>query len=354
MISKFFVVGYMHSGTSLLQKSIGAHSRIYTPRGEIKFFEYLPVIRREHPDLRTPQQRADYIDYLLKIITRGVPFTVSRGKKFDRREAEEDLRALGADILKRTTAASDHTDIFLQALQTIAAQKGKSAFLEKSPNNIFYAEEILQYLPDARFIAIIRDPRDVISSKKKRKQTTNESRYRKAKLKYKKLEKKYSPLVDALSWRSTANAMLKFQEAHPENIFIIKYEDLVVEPEARLRQICEFLNAPFETEMLEINFRNAADTQATSSKGISADSVGKYKTVLNKLETAFIQRILNKEFKNFAFGKARISSFDALFSYTYYLKGGWDLVDRVIARFRLLGRRNFPAFVKTVLRKARA
>jgi hypothetical protein len=62
----FFVVGYMHSGTTMLIRMLERHSAVYAGRGETKFFDFLPVTRR-HFDLRQPiglQGMVRYITYL--------------------------------------------------------------------------------------------------------------------------------------------------------------------------------------------------------------------------------------------------------------------------------------------------
>ena len=33
-----FIVGYMHSGTSMLQHALGSHGQLFSTRGETKYF----------------------------------------------------------------------------------------------------------------------------------------------------------------------------------------------------------------------------------------------------------------------------------------------------------------------------
>src|SRR5690606_25266583 len=112
----------------------------------------------------------------------------------------------------------------------------------KTPNHIHYLDAILRTCPSAKIMEIVRDPRDVLASKKTRRETVwTTDRYRPEERERKHLEKAYDPLWDAISWRSAIQAGNRTYRTHPEQIQRIRYEDLVAQPKQVVRQICEFL-----------------------------------------------------------------------------------------------------------------
>lgn len=50
-----FVVGYMHSGTTLLLNILSTHPAVFSCKGESKWFELLPIVRSEFSSLENEQ-----------------------------------------------------------------------------------------------------------------------------------------------------------------------------------------------------------------------------------------------------------------------------------------------------------
>ncbi|HEY2865043.1 MAG TPA: sulfotransferase [Casimicrobiaceae bacterium] len=112
-----------------------------------------------------------------------------------------------------------------------AEQLGKRLFGEKTPADTHCMPEIEQYLPEARFIHIVRDPRDVVLSL--RRTTAGQS-----------VERTSRIWVDMVSRaRASAAQVRHYQE--------VRYEDLVLEPEASLRKVCAFLELEYSDRMLD-------------------------------------------------------------------------------------------------------
>jgi hypothetical protein len=108
---------------------------------------------------------------------------------------------------------------------------GKRLYGEKTPADSHCMPQIEAYLPEARFIHIVRDPRDVVLSL--RRTTAGRSVERTAQI-----------WVDMV-WvaRASAKRVGHYHE--------VRYEDLVLEPEAELRRICAFLELDYESTMLD-------------------------------------------------------------------------------------------------------
>jgi hypothetical protein len=86
--------------------------------------------------------------------------------------------------------------------------------------------------PDAKIVHIIRDGRDVASSILPLSFGPNTS------------------YVAAKKWRNFVQHGLDFADTHPNQVYTLRYEDLIDDPEKYLREICAFIDEPFSEEML--------------------------------------------------------------------------------------------------------
>ena len=122
----------------------------------------------------------------------------------------------------------------LLAFSQQAGDKDCRAFGEKTPENVFFFERFRVMFPRARFIAIARDPRDVLTSAWHffRKPAPGEDD-RAAKLAF---------IRGALpSLAEGARAMLAFGERHPNSYRMVTYERLRAEPEPAVAELLRFL-----------------------------------------------------------------------------------------------------------------
>jgi len=107
-------------------------------------------------------------------------------------------------------------------------QRSNQLWCEKTPRNVRVAEKILAYWKDAFFINIVRDPRDVLTSRHRND------------------PEKYWVSLDR--WVSDVNKGLAVQE-HPR-VYTVKYEDLVQDFEQTIRGLCDFVRIECGPEIL--------------------------------------------------------------------------------------------------------
>ncbi len=165
-----FVVGNVHSGTTLVQKILGRNSAVFTGSGETQFFFHLSTIRSRFPTLRDEVERRDFIVYLCNLIIQGYQRTqrlpISEEALFSA------TKSLTPQDLKLVTAAIKDTktleQAFFRVYDVLCVQHNKSHWIEKTPAHIFSADTILQEAPSAKFVEIVRDPRSVLASKQRR------------------------------------------------------------------------------------------------------------------------------------------------------------------------------------------
>ncbi len=117
--------------------------------------------------------------------------------------------------------------------QTYAQQYGKVRWGDKTPHYVSRMDAIRQLFPDAQFIHVIRDGRDVALSILKVDFGPN------------------SLPESALDWKHWVQTGRKLgKEIGNKHYLEIFYENLVRAPERSLRTVCEFIGESFHEEML--------------------------------------------------------------------------------------------------------
>ncbi len=168
--------------------------------------------------------------------------------------------------------------------RAFAAAEKKSRWGDKTPYYIEWIDEIVAVWPNAKFVELVRDGRDVALS--------------------------IIPLpfggnnvwVAGRDWANGIREGLRAHRNHPENILTVRYEALVSEPEGEVRRICDFLDLEFHPEMLNINetpeHKVVADQKEWFSKlwgGISTSSVGKWRKSMSPRDQNVFFEVAGKE-----------------------------------------------------------
>jgi hypothetical protein len=125
-----------------------------------------------------------------------------------------------------------------------AKGQGKSRWGDKTPGYATKMRRINRTLPEARFIHIIRDGRDVALSLRDR-------------------EAGLSTEQVARRWRHRINRTRRAAK-HVPDYLEVRYEDLVAEPEATLRRVCDHIELEWSPTMLSYHQRAAERLQEIS------------------------------------------------------------------------------------------
>ena len=341
-----FIVGYLHSGTTLLRNIFQDHPDIFTGEGETRFFYYLPTIRRNFPDLTDDQTLHDYLFYLARLIR------TNYGKVHIERDTKglSSFQTLGfsqTEIDALYHAASeqrDHAKLFGLVSDALCIHYDKERWLEKTPTHLFHIDAILEATPNARFIAIVRDPRDVLSSKRSRQQEEWINQTNVDRRAVKKIQAGFDPLWDTLAWKSAVRAVSTAETKHPGRILSIRYLDLVTEPEATVRSLCDFLELDYYDTMLDVGWVNST-TRSRQNRGIGTASVGKWQKNLTPEMVALCQAIARREMKMLDFPLTPIALSTQLKMPLLLGRSGYEFFERLGRRWRIGG----FGFVRNVL-----
>lgn len=157
-----------------------------------------------------------------------------------------------------------------------ARAEGRARWFCKDRHMIRFAHELGASIPDARFIHLVRDPRDVYSS------------YRKADGGFK------HPIPFAERWVEDTVACLRASSSTPlkDRIIRVRYEDLLDDPRETVAAICEFVGESFEEGMLETRDERAAAGTAywqNLRRPIMRGNAAKYRTELPASELQLLE-----------------------------------------------------------------
>jgi hypothetical protein len=203
-----FIVGAGRSGTTLLRMMLDSHPELAIPP-ETHFIPLLDQIWND-----SPQPRDAVIDALLGH-QRWADFELD-GEQFQAR--------------LETARASSLADILRTFYSAYAEQRGKARWGDKTPRYVMDMPGIAELLPEAHFIHVIRDGRDVALSVRP-------------------LWFGPDSLEEAASWwRERIDAG---QRAGAELPYLeVRYESLVEDVRAQLERVCRFLGLEFSEVML--------------------------------------------------------------------------------------------------------
>ncbi len=149
-------------------------------------------------------------------------------------------------------------------------------FVEKSVENAEYAPLLKNIFPDAKFIHVIRNPYATLVSLRK----------------YNTMRGNYPYLgwiIDALE----NNYYYSIQNPHNVDDYLVtRYEDLITNAEAKMQEIAQFLDVPFDKIMLKPTalgkLWSGNSVSGESFSGVSANPTEKWKNQITPLEISVI------------------------------------------------------------------
>ena len=270
----FFIVGTGRSGTTLLQAMLSSHPHIVIPP-ETKFFQrWDPQL----PRFGGEPLRGSRLDAYLEEYFASEDWQV---QNLTREEVEPALRQ--SDGSARS--------LFLALMKVHQQHLGRERMGEKSPLHCRSVERIHQLFPEAKFIHIYRDPRDVVASMLNMDWTQG--------------------TVRGLSrtWFKIMCEHLRLLRVMPSDLYTdVRFETLVAEPQKELQRLCEFLDEPFDLSLLHFYERDNAgfdDREAAwkemTRKPLTSQSIGRFRRDLTMRRIARVERIVGPLLQRFGY-----------------------------------------------------
>lgn len=264
----FFIIGCPRSGTTLFQSMLASHPEVILP-AETGFYLLLYTkYYSQWGELFTSEN-------FEKAIETSLNFYRIKDLNLD----SNTIRA------KCQNKSQSWETIFLAILATYAEKHHVKRIGEKSPRHYECLGLLKERFPQAKFIHMIRDPRAVV------------------------LSLMNAPFgSDRIGnscniWQEAIYVHCQYADTlGSERYRVVKYEDLVFQPEETLKQICDFLNLEFSSQMLQFDRRKELgfnqrylEHMSNTLKPIFTSSIDRWQNELNSSQIAIIQAVLAKE-----------------------------------------------------------
>jgi Sulfotransferase family len=215
-----FIVGVGRSGTTLVRAILDTHPDLAIP-GESHF---IPVMARNRGRYET--RSGLRVERFLQDLARHPRFG-RWGLSHDRVSGSlrPDPPVTLAEAIRRVYAL-------------FAETRGKTRYGDKTPAYVHHIPSLARLLPEARFVHLVRDGRDVALSRLDHPTMS-------------------APLSDlAVVWRrGVEKGRRAGRHLGPSRYMEMRYEDLVKDPEEAARSLCRFIGLSFDPAMLRYHER---------------------------------------------------------------------------------------------------
>jgi hypothetical protein len=270
-----FIMGKGRSGTTLLQSFLNSHPNIVAPP-ESKFIILLSA-KFGHVKNWNEARKREFIECLY------TEFFFLNLWKPDKAGLTEFLLSAPVDI-----------DYAMMCRLVYYYMRGNKEnvllFSDKNPIYPLFYGTILKLFPDAKFIHIVRDPRDNVLSHLKTYNVKN-------------------TMFISEQWLVTNQLIEERKKQMPDRHFTLHYENMVADTAKAMAAVCNYLSLPYAPAMLEVNKEEAAHTYGDNPalfqqvhknivKPVSTDNVAKWKTQMSPEDIAIVQAVAGEYAKS--------------------------------------------------------
>jgi hypothetical protein len=237
-----FIGGHRKCGTTMFASLLDGHEGLFIYPSETGFFyKFYPIFANSKYSDKERENRV--VEAILKtldeVIAEWVGFDACPDYHFEKlvRFFHEKLRSSAGEI-------KDYFESTIYAAWACLSKNKNSQkyWVEKTTSIELYANTLFEWYPKAKFIHLLRDPRDNYASIK----SGWDKRY---KLQFDSQERLLQSVIDR------ARLGMEFAEINQKRFGdhrykLVRYEDLVSDPERILNQVCTFLDIPFHNSLL--------------------------------------------------------------------------------------------------------
>lgn len=167
-----------------------------------------------------------------------------------------------------------------------AEREGKTRWADKTPAYIGHIGRLAAIWPDARFVVLVRDGRDVALSV---------------------MNVPFGPNNAWAAARSWSRAIRQGRQAaarYPGRVLELRYEDLVTDPASWLVTTCNFVGMDYDDGMLAIERTDRSKVVEDQSawftnvwSGITTAAVGKWRTELSPRDVEIFESLAGEELR---------------------------------------------------------
>ncbi|MCB0993861.1 MAG: sulfotransferase [Acidimicrobiales bacterium] len=186
-----------------------------------------------------------------------------------------------------------HRDVLEHWIRCHAAGRGQVRAGEKTPNHALAIGLLATWYPDARFVHVVRDPRDVATSTASTPWSTG------------------SRSGDANVWRQYVRAVRRSTANERGRVHTVFYEALTTDPERVLGPMCAFLDLDVDPTMVDLASRPPSGLdvgrepwKASTLSAPTTASVGRWLVELAPSDVAAVEAVTASEMTRWGYEPA--------------------------------------------------
>jgi len=334
-----FVVGNSRSGTTMMSRILGNNSLVFSFK-ELHFFGELWASKDK--DKKIDFQSAVFMfSRLLCVQEKGYFF-----KSYWREFSSVAKQALNGVWQEGWTAI----DVYKYFLVYETEKNRRVIPCEQTPRNLFYLNEIFKSFPGAKIINMVRDPRDVLTSQKKKWLRRWKAKEDKDKFPLREAARawiNFHPFVICKLWNASINAVLSKYSGSVKTVF---FEDLVNSPDKEIKDVCSFAGIEFSEAMLKVPvIGSSLDMDKPETFGIEKTKAYRWKKGgITPTEIYIVQKICGENMKKLNYQIVKVSPnpvflvyylltfpFKLFFAFLFNLDRMKDVKENIIQRLKI-------------------
>ena len=234
-----FVVGSPRSGTTLMERVLNSHSKLFSMQEETGLISLRNIFSRDHFGLSHDENRQLFSE------------------------------------------SSDIVDFFTRAARLLESRNEGRTLIEKTPQHVLHIDFLTRYFPNARFVNVVRDGRDAYCSSRKHPNV-----------------RLNSPTIYARYWKRCIDAGLSVKDL--PIVHTVRYEDFTSDPQLHLEKVMAFLDMELETSQFEatqvqVDPRSSFERHQRLAQPITNATVGRWRDELTDEQVRDFQAVAGDE-----------------------------------------------------------
>lgn len=296
MPDPFFIVGNSRSGTTLISRILKNNSSIHV-LNETHFFEEFTSQIQCFEALNN--------DQLCRLVNSMI--TIQRKDYYRKSEYDEYPHETGKIIAEYAQSERKGFNVLNKIFFAYEAKRqGKKRAGDQTPRHVFYVAEIFSMYPDAKVIHMLRDPRAVLYSQ--RKKWASGFRRKQPIFEVLRTLLNYHPVTMSLLWCKAVRAGLDAEKLNGvQRVKTLVFENFVKDPDFYIKKVCEFLDTSFNPGMLDVSVELSAARSQEGQKGISKAVAQQWQKDLSCTEIFLCEKIAGRLMEEIGYPLSRKS-----------------------------------------------
>lgn len=294
MNAPVFIVGNSRSGTTLVARILNGHPAVHILNETHFMGEFAKERERFHS--LSASQLFVLVNKMLTIQRKGYY------RKHEYQNYPQDTAQIVSDFEKQPK--KDFASLNRVFFEFEARLHGKTIAGDQTPRHVFYINELIEMYPGAKFIHMVRDPRAILLSQKRKWKAGR----RRSQPRFEVLRTfvNYHPITTTLIWRKTIEAGLRAQQTIANNLMkTIFFEELVENPQKNIEDLCEFLNIEFFPGMMDVTVELSANKNDEGKRGIRKSVAEHWVNELSRTEIYLAERFAGSQMQRMGYTCAR-------------------------------------------------